>query len=229
MGSRSALSIAPQPTPEQGRAPRPAARGKPAVRTGKGIERANAILEAAREIFANAGYAGLSMRGIAGRLGISLSNVQHYYPSKDALVEALLLHMLDGYKAAVDRMNSQMARASPLERFRAAIGIFVDEASDPLTVGVFVEIWALARRHRFAASVAGIVQARQRKQMVHLIAGLLPRASKAALKTRAALMIMHLEGLIRTVSCLQPGEAGTAALKDAARKSFEALATADYL
>jgi AcrR family transcriptional regulator len=209
-------------------APRPA-RGKAGPRTGKGQERAHAILEAAREIFAHEGYAGLSMRGVAGRLGISLSNLQHYYPSKDALVEALLLHMLDGYKAAVDRITRSMAQCSPLERFRAAIDIFVAEAGNPLTAGVFIEIWALARRNAFAASTAGVVQARQRKQIVHLIAGLLPHASKAELKTRAALFIVHLEGLIRSVSCLPVDDAGAAALKEAARKSFEALATADYL
>lgn len=224
MGSASGVSI----IAADAAAPA-AARAKPCVRTGKGLERANAILEAAREIFAQEGYAGLSMRGIAGRLGISLSNVQHYYPSKDALLEALLLHMLDGYKLAVERIQLSMAQATPLARFSAAIAVFVDEASDPLTVGVFIEIWALARRHPFAARVADMVQARQRKQIVHLIAGLLPQAAKAELKLRAALIILHLEGLIRTVSRLPPEDAGAAALKQAARRSFEALAMGEYL
>ncbi|MEO1057168.1 MAG: TetR/AcrR family transcriptional regulator [Actinomycetota bacterium] len=42
------------------------------------------------------GYPGLSMRGVARTLGVSLSSVQHHYPTKDEL-----------WRAAVDRLTDE--------------------------------------------------------------------------------------------------------------------------
>jgi AcrR family transcriptional regulator len=78
-------------------------RGKESNTTTKGYERSVAILDAARAILATEGYAGLSMRCVAQRVGVSLSNVQHYYPSRDALIEALLEQTFTDYQAGAKR------------------------------------------------------------------------------------------------------------------------------
>ena len=51
------------------------------------------IIAAAVDALATGGYKALSMRGIARSLGVSLSTVQHHYPTKDEL-----------WRAAVDRL-----------------------------------------------------------------------------------------------------------------------------
>ena len=83
-----------------------------------GMPRARAILAAAREIFARHGYSGLSMRGVAARLGVTLGTVQHYYKTKDELLEAVLLQMLHEYQVDVDRIAAQMREATREDRFR---------------------------------------------------------------------------------------------------------------
>ena len=50
-----------------------------------------AILDAALNMFAKEGYFGTSLRGIAAMVGIRESALYNYFPSKDALFEALIV------------------------------------------------------------------------------------------------------------------------------------------
>lgn len=58
-------------------------------RTGAGASR-EAILAAAREIFGAAGYAGATIRAIAGRAGVDPALVHHYFGTKDKLFVAAM-------------------------------------------------------------------------------------------------------------------------------------------
>ncbi len=66
-------------------------RGRPKG-TGK-VDPAD-IVTAAVDALAKGGYRALSMRGVARTLGVSLSSVQHHYPTKDIL-----------WRAAIDRLT----------------------------------------------------------------------------------------------------------------------------
>jgi len=192
--------------------------------TGKGMDRARDILDAARTLFAAEGYAGLSMRGVAAALGISLSTVQHYYRDKDTLVEAVLLYQMDLYQAAVAGLTASLAGAGPEAHLRAALNLFLAEAQRPDVGGVFMEIWSLANRHPAAARVLDQVRLRERKQFMRLVQGVAPDLDEGELARRARLMIALIEGL--TVQLArgngEPGE--TAALVGAAETALLALA-----
>ncbi len=58
--------------------------------SAKGEERRDAIQVEARRALLNEGYSGVSLRQIATRLGISVGNLQYYFPTKDDLVEAVI-------------------------------------------------------------------------------------------------------------------------------------------
>ena len=49
-----------------------------------------AILDAALALFSERGFFGASLRDIAGAVGVRESALYHYFPSKDALFEALI-------------------------------------------------------------------------------------------------------------------------------------------
>ncbi len=59
-------------------------------KSAKGEERREAIEAAARRMLLDDGYAGVSLRRIATKLGISVGNLQYYFPTKDDLVEAVI-------------------------------------------------------------------------------------------------------------------------------------------
>ncbi|MEM8587996.1 MAG: TetR/AcrR family transcriptional regulator [Pseudomonadota bacterium] len=61
------------------------------AKSSKGEERREAIEAAARRMLLDEGYAGVSLRGIATKLGISVGNLQYYFPTKDDLVESVIV------------------------------------------------------------------------------------------------------------------------------------------
>lgn len=193
--------------------------------TDKGLERAREILDAARDIFASEGFAALSMRSVAARVGVSLSTVQHYYRSKEALLEALLVYTLESYQAAIDRITGEMAGASRLEQFAAAVDVLIDVIRAPLTRGVFVEIWALANRHAYAARIVKDMQNRERRTLYRLIRGLNEAISDKEYEQRAALIAAQLEGVMMRVALRGVHPAEAQRLAAAARQSFIRLAT----
>jgi AcrR family transcriptional regulator len=192
--------------------------------TGKGMDRARDILDAARALFAAEGYAGLSMRGVATALGVSLSTVQHYYRDKDTLVEAVLLYQMDLYQAAVAGLTAALADAGPEAHLRAALNLFLTEAQRPDVGGVFMEIWSLANRHPAAARVLDQVRRRERLQFQQLVQGVAPALDEAELGRRARLMIALIEGLTVQLSRGDGAADETAALVKAAETALLGVA-----
>ena len=169
---------------------------KASVTTEKGNERMQEILQAARLMFAREGYAGLSMRGLAAALGMSLSNVQHYYKSKDLLIEAMLLYTMNTFQAKIDNIAKTMEQSPRIEQLNSTIDMFLEELSDPVTHGVFFEIWALAGRNAFASALMDKMLARERKSIFKLIQGMAPGISDEQAMLRAILIVAQVEGLM---------------------------------
>ncbi len=171
-------------------------KNKPSNTTEKGLGRANEILQAARALLAAEGYAGLSMRAVASKVGISLSNVQHYYQSKDALLEASLEYTMGLFQAKVDGIRDEMQDAPRIEQFLSMADMFLDELTDPVTHAVFFEIWALAARNAFASELMAMMLGRERKAIYLLIRGLNPAISDDEYMQRAILIVAQVEGLM---------------------------------
>lgn len=77
-----------------------------------------AILEAARDLLADKGLQGLSMRTVAERVGVSATAIYHYFENKEELVERVVQQ---GFRRFGDYIEQAM-RAHPrgsLERVRA--------------------------------------------------------------------------------------------------------------
>jgi AcrR family transcriptional regulator len=171
-------------------------RNKASGTTEKGLGRAQDILQAARSLLAAEGYAGLSMRRVAAEAGMSLSNVQHYYGSKDLLLEALLLTTMDLVQGKMDAIAAAMSERSQLERFLTTVDMFLEEITDPVTHALFFEIWALASRNPFASKLMDKMLGRERKTVYNLIRGLNPAISDDETMRRAVLMVAQIEGLM---------------------------------
>lgn len=65
------------------------------AKSSKGEARRETIEAEARRMLLSEGYAGVSLRMIASRLGISVGNLQYYFPTKDDLVEAVITTEID--------------------------------------------------------------------------------------------------------------------------------------
>jgi AcrR family transcriptional regulator len=202
-----------------------ALKNKPSGTTEKGLGRAHDILQAARRLLAAEGYAGLSMRRVAAEVGISLSNVQHYYQSKDALLEALLLYTMDVFQAKMDGISAAMTSSSRIEQFLSTADMFLEEITDPVTHAIFFEIWALASRNPFASRLMDTMLARERKAIYKLIRGLNPAMSDDETMQRAILMVAQIEGLMLFRLDKDKRRAEFLAVRASVRKALLALAS----
>lgn len=199
---------------------------KPSSTTEKGLGRALDILHAGRNLLAEDGYAGLSMRRVAAEVGMSLSNVQHYYQSKDALLEALLLYTMELFQQKIDAISAAMTGATPLERFLSTCDMFLEEITDPVTHAIFFELWSLASRNSFASGLMDKMLARERKALFNLIRGLNPAIGDEEYMQRAILMVAQIEGLMLFRLNKAERRDQFLAVRASMRKALLALATA---
>jgi AcrR family transcriptional regulator len=86
------------------------------------------VLKAAAQVFARRGYAGATTNHIAERAGVSVGSLYEYFPSKDALLVALLeAHIHEG-EAVLERAAAEIAgeRLSLVATIRHLVRAMVD-------------------------------------------------------------------------------------------------------
>jgi TetR/AcrR family transcriptional regulator, cholesterol catabolism regulator len=89
----------------------------------------SAILNAALEAFAKAGFYGASVRDVAKGAGTSLSNLYNYFPSKSDLLVAVLQNANEDMQNSIT-VSVQAAGNSATERVTAAVSGLVRFAID---------------------------------------------------------------------------------------------------
>ncbi|GAC1444373.1 MAG: TetR/AcrR family transcriptional regulator [Mycobacteriales bacterium] len=115
--------------------------GVTVVRTAREQARAaivRATKQAALEQLARTGAAGLSMRAVARELGLASSALYRYFPSRDALLTALIV---DGYNQAGEAAET----AEQLARVDGA-----DAGARWLAVCRAIRSWAVSQPHLYA-------------------------------------------------------------------------------
>lgn len=130
-------------------------------------------LEAALELFSSHGFGATSMRQIADAAGLSVGNVYHHFPSKEAIFQRLLEQYWERVLDPDLRLNQIFARADfpdDLEEMAAAIEEVV-EANRPYILLIYVDVIEFRGEHirsfyegmsaRFEAAYAERLEARR--------------------------------------------------------------------
>lgn len=135
----------------------------------KTAERRDVILDAALSLFVAQGFHGTAVPEVARKAGIAIGTIYHYFPSKEALVNAL-------YRKAKEQIGRSVMTAFPptapvREQFRAIWHAMLDFAlAEPATFAFlelhnhqsYLDAESLAMEHRlkdFGAMVVGRAQA----------------------------------------------------------------------
>jgi AcrR family transcriptional regulator len=182
-------------------------RNKSSETTSKGLERAQAILAEARIILATEGDGALTMRSVAQRAGVRLSTVQHYYPNREALIEALLVNTMQNYQRKVEQLiadHSEEISADPYAQFKAVIDHFLLELRDQVSSGMFFEISAMANRHPNGELILSAMLTSARKNVRNLIRSAQPEFTQLQCEARGALVIAQLIGMMLFISDVRP-------------------------
>lgn len=112
-----------------------------AARSPKGANTIGTILKAARNVFIRDGHAGLTMRKVAAEAGVVVGNVSYYFPSKRALLEAMLREELADYVEEHIR-QFETDRDSPLDILLNVVTFYV--ANGRTSYAFFYQMWGYA-------------------------------------------------------------------------------------
>ena len=132
-------------------------------------------LEAALELFSSQGFGATSMRQIADRAGLSVGNVYHHFPSKDAIFQRLLEQYWEKVLDPDLPLNRIFARGDfpdDLEAMAAAVEQVVEQFR-PYILLIYVDVIEFQGEHirafysgmagRFQQAYAERLRERQRK------------------------------------------------------------------
>lgn len=165
--------------------------GAARYRTGRDSKRA--VLAAAAEIMVSDGYAAFSMNRVASRAGMHLANVQYYFPTKHALVHALLDDIFTRFKQSVpvDPVGESLTVRQQLERMLEWI---MQSNADPADCAVVWSTWAMAAHDPKVNEMLDRWYVEYRAFFYGLTVRAQPRIAKANAHRRAALCVAVIEG-----------------------------------
>ena len=192
----------------------------------KGQQRLRDILDAARAILVEDGYSQFSLRNIAQRAGIHLSNLQYYFPGKDELIHALMEKVAADYKACYEEIFSALPD-DPALRFDAAIDYHLADIRSADTRRFFIQLWALLE----ASDVhTGILLDRLYAYHIDELSIMIRRLngdlSEGRIRQNAALIAAMLEGMMLMIRDADTALGlGEASIEDIIKKQILRIAT----
>jgi AcrR family transcriptional regulator len=160
------------------------------ARQGAG-ERRRELLQAAHDLIVERGFEGLRVRDIAARVGINNATLHHYFPTKEALVRAMVEAMigrLDRIPAPGSAPDAPPPRAALRAYFAHALG---EMRAAPDRFVVLNELAVRAARDAAVRRILASADARWRDYLVRLLeAGVVAGEFRADLAVPAAAEII---------------------------------------
>jgi AcrR family transcriptional regulator len=184
----------------------------------KGRLRAADILDAAIDVLTENGYHQFSLRRVAETAGVRLGTLQHYYPSKHALMQAMLDRMIEGY---LERLERILAREQdPEDCFRALVEWMMRDLNKRRTTVFFPELWSLANHEPQVTRLMEQMYARYRRVLEQAIARLNPALDAVQVRRLALFVSASIEGHTMFIGHGKPWKRETTQLLDMALQSF---------
>ena len=158
--------------------------------TQKGQLKRSEILNAAAILLAQEGGSAFSMRAIADSCGLRLSHLQHYYPTAEQLLLALLETVLQDAEEKL--ANTIAAGQAPLE---ALVSLVFKSLQNQRDCQLIIELWALAGRSPETKAVLTIFYQAYINRVAQLVQHENNALTPEIAKQRAVMIVALLEGL----------------------------------
>ncbi|MFT5579117.1 MAG: AcrR family transcriptional regulator [Paraglaciecola psychrophila] len=162
-------------------------------RSDKGENTAQSILLAAEQWLIEQGYHNFSLRKVAAAAEVTLGNLQYYYPSKDALIKAMLDNAITRYLIVFDRIR-QSAGDDPKEQLKGLVSEIMHDLTTYRTTVFFPELWSLSNHDDHATEFLDAMYEQYRQVLVEVISLINPTLSVQQLKRLAVFISASMEG-----------------------------------
>ena len=185
---------------------------------------AELIVAAARQLLIDKGYAEFSMRNVAGEANLSLSNLHHYFATRDDLVLALFRDADARYRLAYAEVLAKAPR-DRLRRFESVIEFSLVDIAQSDTRRFFMQLWALLSSMDGATGT--LLNDLYQIDLQHLserVADLVPEVGTGEIRRRATLLAALIEGLMVVRGAHSTSAAEMRRLTSAAKRVALAIA-----
>lgn len=124
----------------------------------KGELRRIALLNAAERVLVTSGNANATMRNIAAASDVRIGHLQHYFPTRSDLMQAVLERVLQrslAWMRETTGIDLDVDGDAPISRVETALifASMMQQQNEPTTVRLYVEIWAMAASDAEIATV----------------------------------------------------------------------------
>jgi AcrR family transcriptional regulator len=164
---------------------------EPRVRRAKGAERIAEVLAAAEALLGRRGVEGMSLRAVADEVGISVGNLQYYFPTRAALLDAVFEHQAGMF-------NEEFAAiVIPTDEPRAQFESLVDYwlgVQHTLGQSLFWHLWAISPHDETARKIMDRIYRATATQMSGWLREIHPALSRGEAVRRAAAITTLIEG-----------------------------------
>jgi AcrR family transcriptional regulator len=176
-------------------------------------------LTAAETLLIDQGYHNLSMRRVAAAAGLTLGNLQYYFPSKDALIKAVLGNCIQRYLDMFEQIRAN-AGADPVKQFESLIAEILRDLNTKNTTVFFPEVWSLANHDENATRSLDAMYEKYRLVLIEVITLINPTLSPDQLKRLAVFISASMEGHTIFIGHRKPWKKETENIISMATQSF---------
>ena len=115
----------------------------------QGLRTRNEIVRAAKELLLENGSLDFTLRSVARRVGISISNLQYYFPTRPAVLRAVMEPLIAGY---LDELKEALNEGAPArETLDALVGRAFQDAKNAEFTPLWLHFASLAATDRECA------------------------------------------------------------------------------
>lgn len=186
------------------------------------------VLKAAKAVFIRDGASVFSARRVAKEVGLSLRSVQHYYPTTETLLAAVVDLVIQEFESAYGELYKKLPFNAEA-RLLGVIDILLASNWQQDTRRVFYGLYALSVYKKFAAKLMDRMYARHTRQLATLIGAARSHLTEKRSMELAVIVAATLDG---TMIFTGPGEGrliSKSALSQTVRAGVLALLDAPLL
>ncbi len=165
----------------------------------KAEDRKELILESARAIIIEEGFAMFSSRYVAERCGIRPATLQYYFKTTEDLFRATFDYAMNLESIRVHKLIGEVG-SDPKENLRALLRGHIRANAQPDTVGFFYQLWAKANLDDFASLLMGEFYTKLCGQLALLLMEYNTSLTRRDANARAGMIMAFLEGSIMFTS-----------------------------
>ena len=165
------------------------------ARYAPGVTMVEQIIRAAETVLVEKGHAALTLRGVADACGLQVGNLSYYFPTKRALVKALLDSLVANYEAEMAQIEFRDAADSE-SLLTSVMFYWLKENQTRRTSRIYVELWSMSNNDAELRELVDESYLTGRNLFRRIFAGINPRLGDDELSALSVLAIMLMEGVM---------------------------------